>query len=101
MMTDAMQSPALGRAYEPLFRIGAAVSSRMTAMPQMVAIFNGMGGGSAASLAAVSLLSILSSFGRYHAEPSLFFRRRHRRRRFRDPGGADGSAGPRTPGYPA
>ncbi|MCP1241870.1 MULTISPECIES: NAD(P)(+) transhydrogenase (Re/Si-specific) subunit beta [Acetobacter] len=30
---------------------------QMTAMPQMVAIFNGMGGGSAASLAAVSLLS--------------------------------------------
>ncbi len=35
MMTDAMQSPALGRAYEPFFRIGAAVSSRMTAMPPM------------------------------------------------------------------
>lgn len=32
-------------------------SVQMTAMPQMVALFNGMGGGSAACLAAVELLS--------------------------------------------
>ena len=34
---------------------------KMTAMPQMVAIFNGMGGGSAAAIAAVELLSVLGS----------------------------------------
>ena len=34
---------------------------KMTAMPQMVAMFNGMGGGSAAAIAAVELLSSLSN----------------------------------------
>jgi H+-translocating NAD(P) transhydrogenase subunit beta len=34
---------------------------KMTAMPQMVAIFNGMGGGAAAAIAAVELLSSLSN----------------------------------------
>ena len=34
-MTDAMAKPALGSAYEPYFRIGAAVSSRMAADPGM------------------------------------------------------------------
>ncbi|HYA57927.1 MAG TPA: NAD(P)(+) transhydrogenase (Re/Si-specific) subunit beta [Thermoplasmata archaeon] len=34
---------------------------KMTAMPQMVAIFNGMGGGSAAAIAAVVLLSVLNT----------------------------------------
>jgi H+-translocating NAD(P) transhydrogenase subunit beta len=34
---------------------------KMTAMPQMVAIFNGMGGGSAAAIAAVELLGNLSN----------------------------------------
>ncbi len=34
---------------------------QMTAMPQMVAVFNGMGGGSAAAIAAVELLSTLSN----------------------------------------
>jgi H+-translocating NAD(P) transhydrogenase subunit beta len=34
---------------------------KMTAMPQMVAIFNGMGGGSAAAIAAVELLAVLGS----------------------------------------
>jgi H+-translocating NAD(P) transhydrogenase subunit beta len=34
---------------------------RMTAMPQMVAMFNGMGGGAAAAIAAVELLSSLSN----------------------------------------
>ncbi|MGD0587921.1 MAG: NAD(P)(+) transhydrogenase (Re/Si-specific) subunit beta [Thermoplasmata archaeon] len=33
---------------------------KMTAMPQMVAMFNGMGGGAAAAIAAVELLSTLS-----------------------------------------
>ena len=35
MTTDAMLKPSLCRAYEPYFRIGAAVSSRMTAVPAM------------------------------------------------------------------
>jgi NAD(P) transhydrogenase subunit beta len=34
---------------------------RMTAMPQMVAVFNGMGGGAAAAIAAVELLSALGN----------------------------------------
>jgi H+-translocating NAD(P) transhydrogenase subunit beta len=34
---------------------------KMTAMPQMVAMFNGMGGGAAAAIAAVELLSTLSN----------------------------------------
>jgi len=34
---------------------------KMTAMPQMVAIFNGMGGGSAAAIAAIELLSALGN----------------------------------------
>jgi H+-translocating NAD(P) transhydrogenase subunit beta len=34
---------------------------KMTAMPQMVAIFNGMGGGAAAAIAAVELLSAISN----------------------------------------
>ncbi len=34
---------------------------QMTAMPQMVAVFNGMGGGAAAAIAAVTLLSSLST----------------------------------------
>jgi H+-translocating NAD(P) transhydrogenase subunit beta len=34
---------------------------KMTAMPQMVAIFNGMGGGAAAAIAAIELLSDLSN----------------------------------------
>ena len=34
---------------------------QMTAMPQMVAVFNGMGGGAAAAIAAVTLLSSLAS----------------------------------------
>ncbi len=34
-MTDAMLKPALCQAYEPYFRIGAAVSSRMTAVPAL------------------------------------------------------------------
>ncbi len=34
---------------------------KMTAMPQMVAMFNGMGGGAAAAIAAVELLSSLSN----------------------------------------
>jgi H+-translocating NAD(P) transhydrogenase subunit beta len=34
---------------------------KMTAMPQMVAMFNGMGGGSAAAIAGVELLSTLSN----------------------------------------
>jgi|HubBroStandDraft_1064217.scaffolds.fasta_scaffold02787_8 NAD(P) transhydrogenase subunit beta len=34
---------------------------KMTAMPQMVAIFNGMGGGAAAAIAAVELLSSISN----------------------------------------
>ena len=33
MMTDAMQVPSLGEAFAPFFRIGAAVSGRMTADP--------------------------------------------------------------------
>ena len=33
---------------------------KMTAMPQMVAIFNGMGGGAAAAIAAITLLSSIS-----------------------------------------
>lgn len=36
---------------------------RMTAMPQMVAIFNGMGGGSAAAIAAIELLGHLGDRG--------------------------------------
>jgi len=38
---------------------------KMTAMPQMVAIFNGMGGGSAAAIAAVELLGSLSGATAY------------------------------------
>jgi H+-translocating NAD(P) transhydrogenase subunit beta len=34
---------------------------KMTAMPQMVAVFNGMGGGSAAAIAAVEILAVLGS----------------------------------------
>jgi H+-translocating NAD(P) transhydrogenase subunit beta len=34
---------------------------QMTAMPQMVAVFNGMGGGAAAAIAAIELLSALSN----------------------------------------
>ena len=35
MTTDAMLKPSLCRAYEPYFRIGAAVSSRLTAVPAL------------------------------------------------------------------
>src|SRR5208283_6133959 len=38
----------------------AGKAVRVTDMPQMVAIFNGMGGGSAAAIAAVELVSTLS-----------------------------------------
>ena len=34
-MTDAMTKPALCQAYGPFFRIGAAVSNRMTAVPAL------------------------------------------------------------------
>ncbi len=42
---------------------------KMTAMPQMVAVFNGMGGGAAAAIAAVTLLSNLTN----HATADLAF----------------------------
>ncbi len=35
MPADAMVNPSLSRAYEPYFRIGAAVSSRLTAVPAL------------------------------------------------------------------
>ena len=36
----------------------------MTAMPQMVALYNGMGGGSAACIGAMSLLGVALAGGR-------------------------------------
>ena len=34
-MNSALQSPSLCKAYEPYFRVGAAVSSRLLADPEM------------------------------------------------------------------
>ncbi|HTS33318.1 MAG TPA: NAD(P)(+) transhydrogenase (Re/Si-specific) subunit beta [Thermoplasmata archaeon] len=63
--------PGLRESNFALIAIGVIIGSlagwywarvvQMTAMPQMVAIFNGMGGGSAAAIAAVELLGNLSN----------------------------------------
>jgi GH35 family endo-1,4-beta-xylanase len=37
-MISALQAPSLSRAYEPYFRVGAAVSSRLTADPELAEI---------------------------------------------------------------
>ncbi|MGP1664369.1 MAG: NAD(P)(+) transhydrogenase (Re/Si-specific) subunit beta, partial [Rhodanobacter sp.] len=41
----------------------------MTAMPQMVALYNGMGGGAAAAIGAVELVSYARAMGLLHAVP--------------------------------
>jgi NAD(P) transhydrogenase subunit beta len=41
----------------------------MTAMPQMVALYNGMGGGAAAAIGAVELIGYARGLGMLHAVP--------------------------------
>src|SRR5260370_23954462 len=60
-----------GMAVGTIAGVGAARTVRMTAMPQMVALFNGMGAGAAALVAAGALVQQLPTTGTLSIGPTL------------------------------